>query len=88
MVKRYLAAYGRRRPLDRAVLRYYEAASCMRGLVRAAERRLQSRPGDLNPLDASSFGENLAAHFASITGILPSLPAPPNTLSFGVRPHP
>jgi hypothetical protein len=44
----------------------------MRLLVRTAENRL--RPGPLNPLDASSFGDALAARFASITGISPMLP--------------
>lgn len=56
---------------------YYEAASCMRLLVRVAEHRLSAAaeavaPG---PLDASSFGERLCARFARITGIAPRLPA-------------
>ena len=74
MVKRYLAAYRRRRPIAAGALAYYEALSCMRGLVRAAESR-RRRASDLpNPLDASSFAERLAAHFSRITGVSPALP--------------
>jgi len=76
MVKRYMAGMRRRRPMAPRVLTYYEAVACMRQLVRvwgarlaAAERRVP-----LDPLDASSFGERLAAHFAGITGVRPSLP--------------
>jgi hypothetical protein len=68
---------GRRnRRLDLATLRYYEAASCMRGLVRVTEARLLSAKhfGALNPLDASSFGERLAARFAELAGVVPQLP--------------
>ena len=72
MVTRYLAGYRRSRPLDPSALAYYEAFCCMRLLVRTAENRL--RPGPLNPLDASSFGDALAARFARITGISPILP--------------
>jgi aminoglycoside phosphotransferase (APT) family kinase protein len=72
MVKRYLAGYRRSRPLDSSALAYYEAFCCMRLLVRTAENRL--RPGALTPLDASSFGEALAARFAQITGISAILP--------------
>ncbi len=72
MVQRYLAGYRRSRPLDSSALAYYEAFCCMRLLVRTAENRL--RPGPLNPLDASSFGDVLAARFARITGISPILP--------------
>jgi hypothetical protein len=47
---------------DIATLAYYEAARCMRGLVRVAEARLSSvdHSAPLIPLDASSFGERLA----------------------------
>jgi aminoglycoside phosphotransferase (APT) family kinase protein len=72
MLRRYLADYRRRRPLESSVLAYYEALSCMRQLVRTAENR--GRPGPLNPLDGSSFGEALAARFARISGIMPRLP--------------
>ncbi len=75
MVSRYLAGYQRHRPLDPRALSYYEALGCMRLLVRTAESRLRSGSGRLNPLDASSFGEVLAARFSRITGISPALPA-------------
>ena len=71
MTTRYLARYRRARPLDPARLAYYEAGACMRGLVRAAEAR---HSGDTNPLDASSFGERLAARFARLTGVPVALP--------------
>jgi aminoglycoside phosphotransferase (APT) family kinase protein len=76
LLVRHLAGYQRRRKLDPTTLAYYEAASCMRGLVRVAEARLGSAgaPAALNPLDASSFGERLAARFARITGIDAALP--------------
>jgi aminoglycoside phosphotransferase (APT) family kinase protein len=71
MTARYLAAYRRARGLDRNRLPYFEAAACMRGLVRAAEARVA---GDRNPLDASSFGARLAARFARVSGVAVSLP--------------
>ncbi|HWP76227.1 MAG TPA: phosphotransferase, partial [Methylomirabilota bacterium] len=71
MTARYLARYRRARALDPGRLAYYEAGACMRGLVRAAEAR---RSGDTNPLDASSFGERLAARFARLTGVPVALP--------------
>jgi len=74
LVMRYLAGYRRRRRLDPPVLSYYEAASCMRGLVRVSEARQGRGVVAVNPLDASSFGERLAAHFAHVTGISPTLP--------------
>jgi len=76
LARRYLSGYRRRRPIDPGVLAYYEAASIMRALVRAAEQR--RRPdGPTNPLDASSFADDLAAHFASVSGIQPGLPPRP-----------
>jgi aminoglycoside phosphotransferase (APT) family kinase protein len=71
MGTRYLARYRRARPLDGARLSYYEAAGCMRGLVRAAEGRVT---GADNALDASSFGDRLAARFSRVTGVAVSLP--------------
>ncbi len=71
MTARYLARYRRARALDGSRLRYYEAGACMRGLVRAAEARVA---GDANPLDASSFGERLAARFARVSGVPVALP--------------
>jgi len=73
LARRYLAGMRRRRPIDPAVLAYYEAASAMRGLVRAAEHR-RRRDAAGSPLDASAFGEILAAHFARVSGVLPELP--------------
>ena len=74
MVRLYLAGYRRRRPLDPTTLAYHEALACMRQLVRTGENRLRRGAGPLNPLDASSFGETLAARFARITGITPTVP--------------
>ena len=71
MTARYLARYRRARALDPGRLAYYEAGACMRGLVRAGEAR---RSGDANPLDASSFGERLAARFARRSGVPVALP--------------
>ena len=73
LVARYLAVYRKRRPLDRARLPYFEAAACMRGLVRVAAARAG---GDtrLSPLDASSFGERLAARFGRVSGVRVALP--------------
>lgn len=74
MVARYLSAYRRSRPLDPSRLRYYEAASCMRGLVRAAEVRVVGG-GGANPLDASAFADRLAVRFTRISGVPVGLPA-------------
>ena len=71
MTARYLARYRRARPLDESRLRYYEAGACMRGLVRAGGARVA---GDANPLDASSFGDRLAARFARVSGVPVTLP--------------
>jgi len=73
LVARYLAVYRKRRPLDRARLPYFEAAACMRGLVRVAAARAG---GDtvLSPLDASAFGERLVARFGRVSGVRVALP--------------
>jgi aminoglycoside phosphotransferase (APT) family kinase protein len=73
LARRYVAGYRRRRPLDPKVLAYYEAASIMRALVRTAEARGRT-DAPANLLDASRFADELAAHFARITGIRPGLP--------------
>jgi hypothetical protein len=72
---RYMRGYQRRRPLSAGRLAYYDAAACMRALVRTAEAR-SAPAGDagLNALDASDFGERLGAHFARLTGVTPRLP--------------
>ncbi len=77
LIARYLSGYRRHRGLDPATFAYYEAASCMRGLVRVAEARLVSAEHSeaLNPLDASSFGERLASRFAKLTGVAVTLPS-------------
>ena len=77
LLSRYLAGYRRGRPIDDLALGYYEAAACMRQLIRIGEKRLTAAaagraPG---PLDASSFGDRLCARFAQITAIAPALPA-------------
>ena len=75
LVGRYVAGYRRRQPLDGGRLAYYEALACMRGLVRTAEARLAGGPdASVNALDASTFGERLAARFTRLTGVAPSLP--------------
>ena len=70
---RYLAVYRKLRPLDRARLPYFEAAGCMRGLVRTAEARVVEGAVP-KPLDASPFGERLAARFARVSGVPVALP--------------
>ena len=77
LVAGYLSGYQRHRRLDLTTLAYYEAASSMRALVRVAEARLSSAEHceALNPLDASSFGERVAARFAELTGVVPRLPS-------------
>jgi aminoglycoside phosphotransferase (APT) family kinase protein len=78
LVARYLRGYRRKRPLDATRLAYHEALACMRGLIRTAEARLAPiGEAGLNPLDASVFGERLAARFARTTGVTPSLPMVP-----------
>jgi aminoglycoside phosphotransferase (APT) family kinase protein len=74
MVRRYLQGYRRRRALAPGSLAYYEALSGMRALIRTAENRAQKGRAELNPLDASSFGETVAARFARLTGVSPLLP--------------
>jgi aminoglycoside phosphotransferase (APT) family kinase protein len=77
LVSAYLRRYRRRRPLDRGKLEYYEAAACMKALVRAGE--LRGAPGEAsaaNPLFESAYTEHVRRHFLRITGITPSLPPP------------
>ncbi len=76
MAARYLAVYRKLRPLDRTRLPYFEAAGCMRGLVRAGEARV-AEGAPPSPLDASSFGERLAARFGRASGVPVTLPPPP-----------
>jgi aminoglycoside phosphotransferase (APT) family kinase protein len=79
LAARYVRGYRRRQPLDATRLAYHEALACMRGLVRTAEARLAPiGESGVNPLDASVFGERLAARFARITGVALRLPAVPH----------
>ena len=76
LVAGYLRRYRRRRELDLARLSYYEAAACMKALVRAGELRLS--PGGAsapNPLFASDYPDRLVHRFQGITGVTPVLPA-------------
>ena len=75
LVRSYLAGYRRGCPLHPETLAYYEAASAMRHLVRAGQYRRRADPSASNPLDDSSFADNLAARFARIAGVTPALPA-------------
>jgi aminoglycoside phosphotransferase (APT) family kinase protein len=81
LAARYRALYRRRRPIDRARLRYYEVAAALRALVRVGQSR-QGRAGapPPGPLDRSPYADRLAGHVASVTGVtvtLPPVPAPP-----------
>ena len=66
----YLAGYRRGRPIDSRVLAYYEAAACMRQLLRIGEQRLAAAAAGRAPgaLDASSFGDRLCGRFARKIG--------------------
>ena len=75
LVGGYLRRYGRRRPLDRNKLGYYEAAACMKALVRAGQLRGASTgEAAANVLFESAYTERVLRHFRAITGITPSLP--------------
>ena len=77
LVSAYLRRYRRRRALDRGKLEYYEAAACMKALVRAGELRGASGEASAaNPLFESGYTERTQRHFLRITGITPSLPPP------------
>ena len=79
MLRRYLAGMLGRRAIAPDVLAYYEAAACMRQLVRIWEARLDAAERGVAPgaLDASVLGDRLVAHFARISGVRPVLPAVP-----------
>ena len=76
MVARYMAGYRRCRPIDPGTLRYYEAAACMRQLIRVWGARVAAAAGraPLDALDASRFGDRLAARFSRLTGVPLALP--------------
>jgi len=78
-LRRYLAGMLARRPIAPDVLGYYEAAACMRQLVRIWEARLDAAERGVVPgaLDASVLGDRLVAHFARLSGVRPVLPPVP-----------
>lgn len=78
LVARYLTMYRRLRPLEPARLPYFEAAACMRGLVRVGAERAAAGARPLSALDASTFGERLAARFTRVSGVPVSVPPPPS----------
>jgi aminoglycoside phosphotransferase (APT) family kinase protein len=75
VVGSYLRHYRRRRPLDREKLAYYEAAACMKALVRAAELRggLAGQTA-ANVLFESAYTARMLRHFGAVTGLTPTLP--------------
>ena len=77
LVAGYLRRYRRRRPLDRDKVAYYEAAACMKALVRAAELRT-APPGETaaNVLFGSAYTARVLSRFRALTGITPVLPPP------------
>jgi len=76
LVAAYLRGYRRRRELDRGKLAYYEAAACMKVIVKAGELRLApGAAGSTNALFASPFTQRALGHFRGLTGITPVLPA-------------
>jgi aminoglycoside phosphotransferase (APT) family kinase protein len=76
LVGSYLRHYRRRRPLDEKKLAYYEAAACMKVLVRAGQLRGASAGATAaNVLFDSAYTERVLRHFRALTGITPALPA-------------
>ncbi len=76
LVGSYLRHYRRRRPLDDKKLPYYEAAACMKVLVRAGQLRGASAGATAaNVLFDSAYTERVRRHFRALTGITPALPA-------------
>jgi aminoglycoside phosphotransferase (APT) family kinase protein len=75
LVGGYLRGYRRRRPLDRGTLAYYEAAACMKALVRAGELR-RAPSGETAPklLFESAYTDRVLKHFRALTGLAPTLP--------------
>ena len=75
VIRAYLRHYRRRRPLDREKLAYYEAAACMKALVRAGELRGHLAGENVaNALFASTFTARALRRFRRLTGITPTLP--------------
>jgi aminoglycoside phosphotransferase (APT) family kinase protein len=75
LVGSYLRHYRRRRPLDVEKLAYYEAAACMKALVRAGQLRGAPASGTAaSVLFESAYTERALRHFRALTGITPVLP--------------
>ena len=75
LVGGYLRHYRRRRPLDQEKLAYYEAAACMKALVRAGELRGAPAGGTApNVLFESAYTDRVLKHFRALTGLAPTLP--------------
>jgi aminoglycoside phosphotransferase (APT) family kinase protein len=75
LVGSYLRRYRRRRPLDQAKLGYYEAAACMKALVRAGQLRgAPAGESAAGVLFASAYTDRALRHFQRLTGITPRLP--------------
>jgi len=76
LVGSYLRHYRRRRPLEEAKLGYYEAAACMKALVRAGQ--LRAAPAGKSAASAlfeSAYTDGALRRFRARTGITPVLPA-------------
>jgi aminoglycoside phosphotransferase (APT) family kinase protein len=81
LVGGYLRLYRRRRPLDQTKLAYYEAAACMKALVRAGELRgAPAAAAASSVLFESSYTGRALRHFRMLTGITLVLPpaSPPS----------
>ena len=89
LLARHLSVYRRLRPFDRSRMPYFEAAACMRGLVRVGAERAALGGRAPSALDASDFGERLAARFARVSGVTPALPPRPRmaVLPFAATDH-
>jgi aminoglycoside phosphotransferase (APT) family kinase protein len=78
----YLSEYRRRRPLDRARLRYYEALRLVQFLVeegvqQQAELAGRGRSAKRSPWQAGEVQLGIARRFAALTGVRVSLPSGP-----------
>lgn len=78
MVKRYLAVYRQHHKIEPRTLEYFEVASAMRALVRAAEDRTRPSEAGQNALAESNFPELLRERVREITGLEVGLPPKPS----------
>ena len=75
LVGSYLRHYRRRRPLDQAKLAYYEAAACMKILVRAGQlRNAPAGESAAGLLFASAYTDRALRYFQHLTDVTPRLP--------------